>query len=198
MKALLIISALAALWLIYNWIKTLIKSKGVSTMNKVMKITIVVVLVTVVAMVIAVKQQNKNSSAQPASAEPARQMTAEETQQQSQKTAEAAKETIKEKTKTISLPKLVDLGADKCIPCKMMAPILEDLKKEYAGTFRVELIDVWKNPDAGKKYGIRLIPTQLFFDAAGKELFRHEGFYSREDILAKWKELSVDIGKTQE
>ncbi len=96
------------------------------------------------------------------------------------------------------LPRLLDLGADKCIPCKMMAPILEDLKKEYAGTFRVELIDVWKNPDAGKKYGIRLIPTQLFFDAAGKELFRHEGFYSREDILAKWKELSVDIGKTQE
>ena len=48
------------------------------------------------------------------------------------------------------LPKLMDLGADKCIPCKMMAPILEELKKEYAGQMDVEFIDVWKNPDAGQ------------------------------------------------
>ena len=87
------------------------------------------------------------------------------------------------------LPRLVDLGAGKCIPCKMMAPILEDLKKTYAGKMDVVFIDVWKNPDAGKKYGVNVIPTQIFYDAAGKELFRHEGFYGRDDILAKWKEL---------
>ncbi len=92
-----------------------------------------------------------------------------------------------------SLPKLVDLGADKCIPCKMMAPILQELKKEYAGRMDVEFIDVWKNGRAGKKYGIKLIPTQLFFAPNGKELFRHEGFYGKEDILAKWKELGVDL-----
>jgi thioredoxin 1 len=91
------------------------------------------------------------------------------------------------------LPKLVDLGADKCIPCKAMAPILKDLKAEYAGRMDVEFIDVWKNPDAGKTYKIKLIPTQIFFDASGKERFRHEGFFGREDILAKWKELGVDI-----
>jgi len=91
------------------------------------------------------------------------------------------------------LPKLIDLGADKCIPCKMMAPILKELKTEYAGRMEVEFIDVWKNPDAGKPHKIRLIPTQIFFDASGKELFRHEGFFGREDILGKWKELGVDL-----
>jgi thioredoxin 1 len=91
------------------------------------------------------------------------------------------------------LPKLLDLGAGKCIPCKMMAPILEQLKKEYAGKLEVEFIDVWKNPDAGKPYAIKVIPTQIFFDASGKELFRHIGFYSMDDILAKWKELGVDL-----
>lgn len=93
------------------------------------------------------------------------------------------------------LPKLLDLGANKCIPCKAMAPILEELKKEYAGKLEVEFIDVWKNPDAGKPYKIQMIPTQIFFDASGKELFRHTGFYGKDDILAKWKELGVDLGK---
>ena len=91
------------------------------------------------------------------------------------------------------LPKLLDLGAGKCIPCKMMAPILEDLKKEYAGRMNVEFIDVWQNPDAGKQYGIEMIPTQIFYDAEGKELFRHTGFFAKEDILGKWKELGVDV-----
>ena len=95
------------------------------------------------------------------------------------------------------LPKLLDLGATKCIPCKKMAPILEALKKDYAGKLEVEFIDVWKSADEAKKYGINLIPTQIFFDATSKELFRHEGFYGRDDILAKWKELGVklDTGK---
>lgn len=91
------------------------------------------------------------------------------------------------------LPKLLDLGAGKCIPCKMMAPILEELKKEYAGRMNVEFIDVWKDPEAGKAFGIEMIPTQIFFDASGKELFRHTGFFGKEDILGKWKELGVDL-----
>ena len=95
------------------------------------------------------------------------------------------------------LPKLVDLGAGKCIPCKKMAPILEELKKEYAGRMEVEFIDVWKNPDAGKAYGVEMIPTQIFYDASGKELDRHTGFFGREDILAKWKELGVDLAAAE-
>ncbi len=92
------------------------------------------------------------------------------------------------------LPRLVDLGAGKCIPCKMMKPILDELKRDYASQFKTEFIDVWENPDEGKKYGIEMIPTQIFYDAEGKELFRHTGFFGKEDILAKWKELGVDAG----
>jgi thiol-disulfide isomerase/thioredoxin len=77
-----------------------------------------------------------------------------------------------------SLPKLIDLGAGKCIPCKMMAPILEQLKTNYVGKLEVEFIDVWLNPDAGKAYNIEMIPTQIFFGADGKELFRHAGFFA--------------------
>ncbi len=92
-----------------------------------------------------------------------------------------------------ALPRLVDLGAGKCIPCKKMAPILEELKKEYAGRMEVVFIDVWKNPDAGKACGVEMIPTQIFYDANGAELFRHTGFFGREDILSTWKELGVEF-----
>lgn len=93
------------------------------------------------------------------------------------------------------LPRLIDLGAGECVPCKMMAPILRDLKKKYAGRFNVEFIDITLIPDAARQYGVIVIPTQIFYDAAGKELFRHEGFMSREDISAKWKELGFDFEK---
>jgi thioredoxin 1 len=107
--------------------------------------------------------------------------------------AEAAKPAATNPPGKAALPCLVDLGADKCIPCKMMAPVLKELTKEYEGRMTVEFIDVWKNPDAGKAHGINLIPTQLFFDAGGKELFRHEGFFSKKDILEKWKDLGVEF-----
>jgi thioredoxin 1 len=96
---------------------------------------------------------------------------------------------------TQPLPKLLDLGADKCVPCKMMAPILEELKKEYEGRMDVEFIDVWKNPEAGKALGVELIPTQIFYDGNGKELFRHTGFFGKEDILSKWNELGVKLAE---
>jgi thioredoxin 1 len=107
--------------------------------------------------------------------------------------AEASKAAATNAPAKTALPRLLDLGADKCIPCKMMAPVLKELTKEYAGRMQVEFIDVWKNPDAGKAYKISLIPTQIFFDPAGKERFRHEGFFSKQDILAKWKELGVSL-----
>jgi thioredoxin 1 len=73
----------------------------------------------------------------------------------------------------------------------MMKPILDELREEYNGRFEVVFVDVWENPDESKKYNIKMIPTQIFYDASGKELFRHEGFYSKEDILKKWKELGI-------
>ena len=96
------------------------------------------------------------------------------------------------------IPRLVDLGRTFCIPCKMMAPILEELQKEYAGRLDVEFIDIGKNPEAAKKYRVRMIPTQIFLDASGKELYRHEGFFSKEDILKKCKELGVDVALKRE
>lgn len=95
-----------------------------------------------------------------------------------------------------SIPRLVDLGAGKCIPCQLMAPILEALRKDYASHFEVQFIDVWENPEAGEEYRIEMIPTQIFYDASGKELYRHTGFFGKEDILAKWRELGVSTGTT--
>lgn len=92
-----------------------------------------------------------------------------------------------------AVPLLVDLGAKTCIPCKMMMPVLENLKKDYAGSLEVVFIDVWEDRSAGEKYGVKLIPTQIFFDQDGKELFRHEGFFASEEILAKWKSLGVSL-----
>ncbi len=94
---------------------------------------------------------------------------------------------------TKKLPRLVDLGANKCIPCKAMAPILEDLKKEYAGRMDVQFIDVWKDPDAGTAHGVKIIPTQIFYGPDGKELARHQGFINKEQILAQWKAVGVRL-----
>ena len=91
------------------------------------------------------------------------------------------------------LPRLVDLGAGKCIPCKAMAPILEELKAEYAGRMDVQFIDVWKDPDAARPYGIHIIPTQIFYGADGRELARHQGFMGKQEILAQWKALGVSL-----
>lgn len=91
------------------------------------------------------------------------------------------------------LPALIDLGAAKCIPCKLMAPILEELKKDMEGKLTVQFLDMSQYSGLADVYNINIMPTQIFYDASGKELFRHEGFYSREDILGKWKELGVDL-----
>jgi thioredoxin 1 len=87
---------------------------------------------------------------------------------------------------------MVDLGAKKCVPCKMMAPILEELQKEYSDRAAIVFIDVWVNPDAGRKFAIRTIPTQIFFDAEGKEVGRHEGFLDKASIVAELQKLGVE------
>jgi len=69
------------------------------------------------------------------------------------------------------VPRLVDLGPGKCIPCKAMAPILEELRAEFAGRMRVQFIDVWKDPEAAKPCGIHIIPTQIFYGASTVSTF---------------------------
>ena len=95
--------------------------------------------------------------------------------------------------KATGIPRLVDLGAGKCIPCKAMAPILDQLRTDYTGKLQVEIIDVWQDRAAAEPYRIGMIPTQIFYAADGRELSRHEGFMSREDILARWKALGVAL-----
>ena len=98
------------------------------------------------------------------------------------------------------VPKLVDLGATECIPCKKMAPILEELEVQYAGVLAVEFIDVGKpeNKETAKSYGIEEIPTQIFLDPEGNELWRHVGFIPKTEILAKWSELGYELKPAEE
>ena len=86
---------------------------------------------------------------------------------------------------------MVDLGADSCIPCKMMAPILTKLEKAYRGKAAIVFIDVRKDKEPAKRFGIRAIPTQIFFDKSGKEVYRHTGFMGEVDIVSQLKEMGV-------
>jgi thioredoxin 1 len=106
---------------------------------------------------------------------------------------EAPPSTVASAPAAAALPRLVDVGADKCIPCKAMAPILEELRQEYAGRLRVDFIDAWKFPAQAEPFNVYGIPTQIFFDPSGRELHRHLGFISKEDILATWGRLGFSL-----
>lgn len=86
---------------------------------------------------------------------------------------------------------MLDLGAKTCIPCKMMAPILEKLEKTYQGKAAIIFINVREEKDKVQRFGIRAIPTQIFFDEKGREVYRHVGFMSEEAIVAQLKKMGV-------
>lgn len=88
---------------------------------------------------------------------------------------------------------MVDLGAGKCIPCKLMAPILKNLQEEYKGKAAILFIDVWKHPEQSKRFNVHTIPTQIFYDKDGKEIYRHEGLFSKDNILAVLKKAGVAV-----
>jgi len=134
-------------------------------MNNIGKIGIIVTLIVAVAIVMVIKQVNTENGV-PEEYLPA-QLTGK------------------------GLPVLIDIGAETCIPCKLMAPILKELKAELQGDIDVHFLDMDKYPALAKEYRINIKPTQIFYDANGKEKFRHDGFYSKEDILAKLKELKL-------
>ena len=87
---------------------------------------------------------------------------------------------------------MVDVGAKACIPCKMMTPVIESLSEEYEGRAAIVFIDVWKNPDETPKFGLRAIPTQIFYDKDGNEAMRHEGYFSKEEIIKVLTKLGVE------
>lgn len=88
-------------------------------------------------------------------------------------------------------PTVADFGARTCIPCKKMAPILEELGRELKGKANVLFTDVWQDNKLGRQYRVQMIPTQIFFDAKGKEIKRHIGFMNKADILKELKALGM-------
>ena len=91
----------------------------------------------------------------------------------------------------VPLPKLLDFGAGKCIPCKKMAPILKELTEEYKGRVIIKVIEVYDERELTQINRIRLIPTQIFFDAKNREVFRHEGFMDEEQIKKVFEKMGV-------
>jgi len=159
------------LWQAAKWTRKTWNTQGTTNMRRFGKIGLIVALVGAMSAVAVTQLILPLATAEDATATPAA-------------------------TQASGIPKLVDLGSKSCIPCKMMAPILEELKKDYAGKLDVEFIDVAlrENAKSAQQYAIKLIPTQVFLGKDGKELWRHEGFLSRDDILAKWKALGYDFG----
>jgi len=98
---------------------------------------------------------------------------------------------LPEKLPVPGMVTLIDLGAATCIPCKMMEPILSQLEKEYAGKAAVVFIDLRHHKEMARKYRIRAIPTQIFYDQDGKEVGRHEGFLAKEAIEEAFQKLGV-------
>ncbi len=87
---------------------------------------------------------------------------------------------------------MIDLGAKSCVPCKLMAPILERVDRNYKGKAAIVFIDVWKHREQAERFGIRAIPTQIFFDAEGKEVHRHQGFMAEEDIVEQLEVMGIN------
>jgi thioredoxin 1 len=97
-----------------------------------------------------------------------------------------AKTTDKAQTKPETvLVTFIEIGAAKCIPCKAMQPIMKAVEEEYKGQVKVVFHDVWtpQGKADGMKYNIRMIPTQVFLDKDGKEYFRHEGYFPKDDLV---------------
>lgn len=158
-------------------------------------VALIVVLLVLVALV-AAKSSRERSEADrpetvvaeaPAAAEPA--PTSSSSGRAESKPSPPSPSPAAESTK--SLPTMLELGSVGCKPCEYMAPIIEDLEKELAGKVVVRFHDVAKRPELAERYQIMTIPTQIFLDANGKELFRHIGVYEKTEILAKMKELGM-------
>ncbi len=90
-------------------------------------------------------------------------------------------------------PRLLELGSMRCQACLEMAKVLDALRASQGERLQVDFIDVFEQPEAADRYKVSLIPTQILFDAAGKEIFRHTGYFAHNDILAKFRDLGVRI-----
>ena len=85
----------------------------------------------------------------------------------------------------------VELGSVNCIPCRQMQPVMKSIEEKYGEQVKVVFHDVWKDKAPVQKYGIQLIPTQVFLDENGKEFYRHEGFYAEDEIIKLFETRNV-------
>ena len=76
----------------------------------------------------------------------------------------------------------LELGAESCVPCRMMKPIMQDIAAEYPGVVEVIFHDLYRDREIGQRWNVRVMPTQIFLDSEGREFFRHEGFYPKEEL----------------
>jgi thioredoxin 1 len=97
-----------------------------------------------------------------------------------------------DKARTSGLPSMVDFGSTGCRPCDMMAPILEELKAEYAGKANVLFVQVNQEQLLAARFGIQSIPVQVFFDKTGQEVSRHVGFFPKDEILKQLRAMGVE------
>jgi len=86
---------------------------------------------------------------------------------------------------------MLDLGAKKCVPCKMMAPIMVKLEKAYKEKANIVFIDVWEHRDQAPRFKIKAIPTQIFFNKKGEEIYRHVGFLDEKSIVDQLTKMGV-------
>lgn len=102
-------------------------------------------------------------------------------------------ETPPQPTETFALPTMLELGSDGCIPCEMMKPVMEELKKEHGELINIEFHDVMRNQAIARKYRVVLVPTQVFLRKDGTEFFRHEGFFAKEEIEKVFRDMGVSL-----
>ena len=88
-------------------------------------------------------------------------------------------------------PMVVDFGSNSCIPCRQLRPVLQKIRQDYTGKLEVLIIDVRNNQKLASEYQIQVFPTVVFFDPAGKEVFRHQGFMSEEKVKEQLAKMRV-------
>jgi len=88
-------------------------------------------------------------------------------------------------------PVLVDFGANSCLPCRQMRPVLKEISAEYSEKAKVLVIDVYKYQNLAREHKVLMLPTLVFFDPKGKETFRNVGLMEKEKIVGKLKEIGM-------
>jgi thioredoxin 1 len=86
---------------------------------------------------------------------------------------------------------MLELGSVGCTPCEQMKPVMEKLRSNYRGRLEVIFVDVKKDRDTARKFGVAMIPTQVFLDKGGKEFHRHIGYYGYNEIVPVLKKAGI-------